>query len=309
MSFEHFLYRAKYKYGKYLNLKSPVDVTLELASVCNQRCDYCYHSNDKVPFKKGLMAEITARKILDQAAAMGVSSIKFNWRGESALNPCFEYITSHAKRLGFIDRVSNSNFNFPTDREDIFRAFCNQTKVKISLDSLDRTVMDAQRKGSNFNTILANISKFYNYRGRDNEIVIQMVKTNLNKCEDFKGEISALWPDATVSVRDCVSNRSDNSELYSDDNMNRKRVACYQAFARLIFDIDGNATCCCPDIEQKIYLGNIYSMKLKEIWDGQRLKVLQSMLKDGRAFSSDWLPCKNCSSLESYDGYKHNWKS
>jgi len=300
--------RFNYKFGRHLNLKKPVDVTLELSSFCNQQCQYCYHAENKPPFTKGLMSEQTAFAILDQAAKLGVPSIKLNWRGESHLNPNFESITKHAKKLGFIDRISNSNFNFSPSREDIFRAFCNQTTVKISFDSFNTDVFLAQRKGADVDRILENIDKFYHYRGRKNKIIIQMVRTEANKDENFEKNVKTLWPDALVSVRNVVPNRVVGGDAFSGRSLEaEERQPCYQAYARLIFDYAGNATCCCPDIKNEFNFGNINRESLLEIWNDENLLKLREMLRNRMAFNIS--PCSTCSSLESYKGYKHNWNS
>jgi len=316
MSFSKFIYRSKYKYGKYLNLKSPLDVTLELSSLCNQKCQYCYHGQDEVSFKKGVMGIETAKRILDQSKEMGVSSVKLNWRGESTINPNFYAITKHAKYLDFIDRISNSNFNFNPNKEDIFLAFKNQTKIKISFDSFDKIVFVSQRYGSDFETILKNIDTFYNkYITDENEVIIQMVRTKLNENEDLETLAKSRWPNVGISIRDCVGNRASGASNLSKD-IPKKRVPCYQAFARLIFDINGNATCCCPDVDQNFNFGNIWNNKitnrsgieLKEIWENHRLNELRCDLMDGSAFDL-YKSCSNCSSLESYENYKYSWDS
>ena len=127
-------YRFRYTNATILDLKKPVDVSLELSSFCTNTCGYCYHASPKdLPFQRGKMSKILASKIIHDAAAIGVNSLKFNYRGESTMNPHFEEITHLAKGLAskgtFIDRVTNSNFNFRNDREDIFRGLCNQSKV------------------------------------------------------------------------------------------------------------------------------------------------------------------------------------
>lgn len=206
-------YRLKYRYAPYLNLDRPVDVSLELASACNQRCGYCYHADQKkLPFTKGIMDLKTAQLIIVDAASLGVNSLKMNFRGESTLNPSFFQITKfakdHADKSTFIDRVTNSNFKFKTDREDIFNGLCNQTKVKISFDSFIPDVMEKQRAGSIHSLAVQNIDYFYNHKNRkDTKIVIQAVRTTLNKDEDIFGESkrdgrklksqSAIWSRAS----------------------------------------------------------------------------------------------------------------
>lgn len=312
---KYYLYRFKYRFSPQLKLNRPVDISLELASICNMSCNYCYHSDTKnVPFKKGMMDLLTAKLIIAEAADLGVNSLKFNYRGESTLNPAFKEITSFAKEHAvgstFIDRLTNSNFKFITNRDDIFEGLCNQTKVKVSLDSMIPGVLEKQRNGSSFELITANIDKFYNYKSRKNtELVIQAVRTKLNENEDIESEVKKRWPSVTLSIRDVVSGRVNKDikdyEIKERDFSNRQ--SCLQAHARLIFDWDGNAQVCCPDISSKLQFGNIRDQSIMEIFNSKKFIQLRESLLNKSAFKFD--PCKNCSSHESFKGYKHPWGS
>jgi len=314
MSLAYSIYRAKYRFGRYLPLRKPVDVSLELAAACNQRCGYCYWAEpDKVPFKRGMMARDTAFEIIKQCSDLGVPSLKFNWRGESTLNPHFLEITAYAKSLAsgstFIDRLTNSNFKFPSHREDIFEGLCNQTKVKVSFDSFIKDVFETQRAGARYHQALTNIDLFYHHpRRKDTELVIQAVRTARNLEEDIEGEVKKRWPSATVSIRNVVEGR--RSESISDIAVlerPKERQSCLQAHVRLIFSHDGNASPCCPSISDQLYLGNIKDSSVKEIFNSAMARELRKDLKSGVAFKLD--PCKTCSSFESYKGFRPSWNS
>lgn len=314
MDLRQFLYRFKYRYGQYLPLRAPVDISLELSSLCNMACSYCYHADKKnLPFKMRFMKFETAKKILDQAAALGVNSIKTNWRGESTMNPYFADITTYARSLArgsiFIDRVTNSNFKFDSDREDIFRGLCAQTKVKVSYDSFQKDVFEKQRTLGNHDVTTANIDRFYNYPGRDNILVIQAVRTQANKDEDLEGQAKKRWPSALISIRDVVEGRLDRdiSEMTVHEKVT-ERQSCLQAHVRLIFDWEGKPTACCPDIKNQLsQMGTIHTHSMYEIFNSTFAKQLRRDLKSGKAFESD--PCKNCSSHETYKGYRAPWNS
>lgn len=312
----YFWYRFKFRYGKHLPLKVPVDVSLELSSTCNMSCRYCYHNNPKPPFEKKLMKKETAFKIIKEAADLGVNSLKFNYRGESSLNPWFGEITAYARSLSkgstFIERISNSNFKFNNNRADIFDGFANNTKVKISFDSFKKEVFETQRAGGVHEITLKNVDTFYNWKKRienDTEIVIQAVRTKLNKDEDIYGEVKKRWPSATISIRDMVGGRIDN-DLSGLENKTRdvnERQSCLQAHVRLMFAWDGRAGVCCPDIKNELVVGDINKQSLKEIFNSQLAKKIRKDLKSGEAFKLN--PCKGCSSFESYKGFKPSWTS
>lgn len=313
-SIQYLIYRLKYRYGNILPLSVPVDVSLELSSFCTNTCGYCYHADQKkLPFQRGKMSRELAFKVIREAADMGVNSLKFNFRGESTMNPHFEEITAYAKSLArgatFIDRITNSNFNFKNDREDIFRGLCNQTKVKVSFDSFIKEVFEKQRRGSNYERTIENIDKFYQYPGRENILVIQSVRTLLNKDEDLKHEIKKRWPNALASVRDCVEGRTqrDTSEFVEKYLDQDNRQSCLQAHVRLMVHWDGKVSACCPDITGKLILGDANTEHLKDIFNSPKAEKLRTSLNNKTAFA--YSPCKSCPSFESYSGFKPAWDS
>lgn len=256
----------------------------------------------------------TAIDIIDQAAQLGVNSLKFNWKGESTLHPDFHHITRyaalHAHGGVFIDRLTNSNFKFPTDAEQIFEGLCHQTKVKVSFDSFDKTVFETQRAGGLWDLTYANLRKFHDHPKRTKtKLVIQAVRTSLNQDEDIAGRAAIEFPDAEISIRDMVAGRV-NKDVSSLEHRKRdvsQRQSCIQAHVRLIFNHEGKAFPCCPDIEEKLCLGDIRKNSLYEIFNSSQAISLRKSLKDKSAFESD--PCLNCSSFETYAGFKPSWES
>lgn len=250
-----------------------------------------------------------ALKILRQSAEVGVSSVKLNYRGESTLHPKFYQVAYYAKALGFIDRLTNSNFKFQTNREDIFEGLCYQSKVKVSFDSFRKDIFEKQRAGGIFELALANVDKFYSHPNRKNtELVVQAVRTKLNADEDLEGFVRSRWPEATASIRDVVAGRLERDiGEYQNRERSTERQSCTQAHVRLIFDTEGNAQACCPDIGSKIKLGSINEMTVKQIFNSPAAKQLRKDLKTNKAFDRE--PCKSCSSYESYKGFKPVWNS
>lgn len=319
MNLRHFWYRFRFRYGQHLPLRSPVDVSLELASTCNQWCTYCYFADpDNLPFQRGFMKTATAEEILFQAAELRVPAVKFNWKGESTLHPDFRKITGYARALSyhypgaFIDRLSNSNFKFATSREDIFEGLCHQTKVKVSFDSFDKKVFETQRAGGNWDLTYANLKKFHDHPLRKEtgtKLVIQAVRTTLNADEDIAGRAAIEFPDAEISIRDMVAGRveKDVSALEHRARDLSGRQSCLQAHVRVIFNHDGLAAPCCPSIREDLIIGDIRKNSLYEIFNSAQAKALRKSLKDKSAFKLD--PCRTCSSHESYANFKPSWNS
>lgn len=289
----------------------------------------CYHAEkdkEKLPFVKGFMPLWIAKRILSQAADLEVPAIKLNWKGESTLNPHFaeicEFARSLAKGSTFQERITNSNFKFPTERIDIFQGLMCQTKVKVSMDSFDPEVFEKQRAGGIHALTVANIDFLHNlieanledyadkYEGhKPPELVIQAVRTKLNECEDIGGRVRLRWPLATVSIRDMVGGRinRDLGDLEAKSRDPSQRQSCLQAHVRLIFNWQGKAFPCCPDIGEKLCLGDITQERIETIFNGESARILRDMLKSKNAFLNE--PCRGCSSFETFKGYKPAWNS
>ena len=314
----YYAYRYNYTQAVNLNHTTPIDVSLELSSVCNMSCTYCYHSDQaSLPFEKGLMDKQLAFKIIMQAADAGVNSIKFNHRGEPTMNPHYFEITELAKDLArgsvFIDRLTNSNFKIhPTRREDVFKGLSHMTKVKVSYDSFLKNVFEKQRAGGNHDLTSQNIDLFYNHSSRiksETRLVIQSVRTLLNKDEDIAGEVKKRWPDAEVSIRDMVAGRVEK-DLSSMENKVRDqsdRQSCVQAHARMVVHWDGRVAPCCPAIKNNLFIGNLNTQTLLSVFNSIEAKGLRRSLKSKAAFETE--PCKSCSSYESFRGYQAPWES
>jgi radical SAM protein with 4Fe4S-binding SPASM domain len=242
--------------------------------------------------------------------------MKFNWRGESTIHPDYAKIIDHANRIAtgssLIDRIANTNFILPSDpskKLEILRAMSGLTRVKVSFDSLDWRVYSAQR-GDGWSDVYRNITLFYEQflNPKKTQLVIQAVKTKLNEHEDFN-EMLKLWPKATLSIRDCVSGRKDESysDIADDKRTGKERIPCKQAFARLIVHHSGDVSPCCVDISSKKIIGNVYNESISKIWNSWRATWFRETVANGMAFDSE--PCKSCSSLESYAGNKTRWGS
>jgi radical SAM protein with 4Fe4S-binding SPASM domain len=315
-NFRQLAYRANYIAAPLLNHKIPIDVSLELSSICNMSCSYCYHNAKQVPFTKGLMDKQLAFSLIAECAELGVNSIKFNYRGEATLNPDYAEITELAKDLArgstFIDRLTNSNFKFYHRKEEIFKGLSHLTKVKVSYDSFRKDVFENQRTGGDHALTTANLDAFYNHPLRiksETKLVIQAVRTLANKDEDILGESRRRWPDAEVSIRDMVTGRIDKdlSKLENKTRDLKNRQTCIQAHARLIVHHDGRVSPCCPSIKNNLLIGDTADQSLKAIFNSKAALDLRKALKDKTAFLTD--PCRTCPSFESFKGYKASWKS
>lgn len=114
-------YREAWKNAYISDPPIPLNIDIELASVCNLSCPMCFYgeaewnaemskpATDGKP-KKRLMPTEMALSVIDQAAEIGVPALKFNWRGESTMHPDYSEILEYARSWAVMQKlVRNSN--------------------------------------------------------------------------------------------------------------------------------------------------------------------------------------------------------
>ena len=161
-SFKNKLYGNQFKEKQF----SPLCFDLEVASVCDLACGFCYRQYISTPDK--IMKKELAFKLIDQASKLGVPSMKFNWRGEPLLNPKLPQIIDYAKKKGILETIINTNatkLDAKTSEEII------KSGLDIMIYSFDggtKETYEKMRPGrfgkNNFDDIYKNILNFSKIR-------------------------------------------------------------------------------------------------------------------------------------------------
>ena len=248
-----------------------------------------------------------ASRILQEGASMGVSSVKFNWRGEPLLHSYITQLVKEAKDLGFVDTMVNTNGN--VSRETIKKLCARGIDTLIfSLDSIEPTIYPAIRRGGKLMWVISNIITAASSKqkiGYPKRVVVQAREQYLNETELRTGKFQKFWSIFDVIVRVGYAMRRTGNFMTSKNRMTIGRKNCYMPNRRILIDWKGDIYPCCCDWKGFRTLGNIEHTSLKEAWDS--LKPLRKALKKGTAFTDE--PCKNCFSRESYKWEKSVKKS
>ena len=148
------------------NNKSPLCFDLEVASVCDLACGFCYRQYVSTPDK--IMKKDLAFKLIDQAAELNVPSMKFNWRGEPLLNPKLPAIIDYAKKRGILETIINTN---ATKLDEKMSKEIINSGLDIMIYSFDggtKEIYEKMRPGrfgkNSFDDIYKNIKNFSKIR-------------------------------------------------------------------------------------------------------------------------------------------------
>ncbi len=288
-------YRKKWKEQPKISLKKklhgkkfktnklrPLCFDLEVASICDLACSFCYRQHVATPDK--IMSKELAFKLIDQAAKLRIPSMKFNWRGEPLLNPKFPEIVNYAKKKGIIETLINTN---ATKLDEKMSEQIIKSGLDIMIYSFDggtKKIYEKMRPGrfnkNNFDNIYKNISNFSKLKKKLNcffpRTKIQMILTDETRKEQkeyfelFKNivdEVSVkqyterggnlndvdkkFYGKLLKNNNDLIKEFGSEAAIMKDSKENiyisTQRIPCEQPFQRMLSTYDGKVGMCCYD--------------------------------------------------------------
>ena len=256
----------------------PLSVDIEVASICDLACPFCYRQSVATPDKT--MDPDLYYDLVDQCASMSVPSLKLNWRGEPLLHPKLPEFIDYAKSKGILEVIINTNAT-GLDRakgKELIKAGLDL--MIYSFDGASKETYDGMRPGrfksNSFDVVFNNIREFSNTREAMNAIFprtkIQMIITNKTFTEQDKffdlfedcvddvsvkayterggnigdlseGEIKNIKERLNISSLDVPFWRDYAGKLF----VSNRRLPCEQPFQRLMVTYDGRVSMCCYD--------------------------------------------------------------
>ena len=328
---EYINYRKKWKQQPFNSIKekifgkkfkdensNPLCFDLEVASICDLACAFCYRQYVSTPDK--IMKRDLAFRLIDQASSMKVPSMKFNWRGEPLLNPKLPEIIDYAKQKGILETIINTNAT-KLDKKMSEKIIKSGLDIMIySFDGGTKKIYEKMRPGrfskNNFDDIYNNILNFSKIRKKLNSSFprtkIQMILTDETRKE--KDEYFKLFKDIVdeVSVKqyterggnladldkkfenqikdkknDLIKKFGREAVLMKDSKNNifisNERLPCEQPFQRLLTTYDGKVGMCCYDWGATHTLGYLDKVGY-ENGDKEYVKVKQKSEKKIKGF-------------------------
>jgi MoaA/NifB/PqqE/SkfB family radical SAM enzyme len=294
----------------------PLCVDLESAAICDLACPFCYRQWVATPDK--IMDEQMAMRLIDQAAEMGVPSIKFNWRGEPLLNPALPRLIAHAKRRGILDTMINTNATGLDEKKARELIEAGLDHIIYSFDGGSAKSYNRMRPGrfeeNSFESVYANIqglSKVREEMGSPFPFTkIQMILTDETFPEqdeffrlfsDFVDDVSVKayterggkLADVDEETRRHVEAALKGKKL--DDHTPYWRAAdgslmiavdrlpCEQPYQRLLVAHDGRVSMCCYDWGVEHPVGYADERAIRE-GDSEYEKIVEKATTSAKGF-------------------------
>ena len=259
---------------------APLCIDIETAAICDLACPFCYRESLATPDK--IINEKLFKKIVDEAAEMGVPSMKFNYRGEPLMHPKLHEMIYYAKKKGVIETIINTNATHLTEETSKRLIDSGLDFMIYSFDGGTKETYERMRPGrfkkNKFEDVYENIVGFSNTREKINakfpRTKIQMILTHeayseqgsfynlFHNCVDEVtvtqysergGNIEDLsQADKEKHIKLCKDFNLPNDSPYlrkSDGSMSisNSRVPCGQPYQRMFVTYDGRVAMCCED--------------------------------------------------------------
>lgn len=288
----------------------PLNVDIELASICNLACPFCFwgeadfnkEMSQKAAdgkMKKRFMPFDIAQAIIVEAGMLGVPALKFNWRGESTMHPGYSELLKMARELRdakigrgvFFDLLVNTNANC---KDEAIPGLMAATKVMVSLDSMVPETYKKMRVNGNLERAKEVIRELLR-RGHPN-VWVRRVITKDNAHEKFARDVRNLFGAYVhVSEHACFDRNADEHHQLNDPKF--ERTYCGYPSQRIMIASDGTAFPCCVDYDGTMPMGKFPDQSIAEIWRGQPFQFLRDQLRANITVSKT---CANCTSWMAY---------
>ena len=284
-----------YIYPRFQKLpKFPDHIDIELSSACNMRCPMCFTTTDefKTNVKTAVMSFDLFKKIVDEAVAHNVFSIRLSWRGEPTLNPNYIEMIRYAKEKGIKEVSSLTNLLKMTPEMFEEMVDLEMDWLTISFDGMGETY-NRIRHPAKFEDAVEKIRKFSEIKKRKKSIkpvvkiqgVWPAVQEDPQAFYDvFRGIVDQV---AVNPLLDYLRNDEEGQIVF------RENFTCPILWQRFAVGADGLISLCIHDELSHHIIGDINEQSIAEIWNGPELQAARESHKNHQGMS-DYKACAEC---------------
>ena len=303
-------------------LKTPISVHIDVASLCNFRCSFCFQADTvgmkKVGLKRGFMPVALFKKIVDDLKdfPQKIKKIKIGNHGEPTLHPDLPEMIAYAKKAQvseIIELFTNGSKLEPRLNAGLVES--GLQRINVSLEGLsDERYKAVAGKKINFKSIVDGVRNLYSLKSSDLTIYVKIadhahalsdsstkifvLSTEERKYffDTFSGICDEIYIEKVVpqwaETQDKKQNELKSTGMYGQKIKQNKDV-CPFTFMYLHFNCDGTVSPCTLDWPRKVVVGNAKHQKVKDIWFSKRMRQLQIAMLLGKRGEINF--CNNCS--------------
>lgn len=290
----------------------PRAIQLQTINACQAACRMCPYPLFKGVFARGRMDDELFDKVLEEVAAHEECTTLIPMlQNEPFLDKhIFDKVRRIKQRTGGrveVELVTNGAFLTEENVERIRESGLDV--LDISLDALSREVYERIRVGLDYDQVLAGVDRVINAGLPNTSIFVRLIrlKDNAHEADSF----ARHWRDRGVPVfMYTANNRTGAVEQFDaelrvpdEDVPMMQRLGrrafrtwmghCPIPFASTNILNNGDVLLCVHDWARKEILGNVREATIAEIWNGERMRELRSLISQRRYAESP--ACEQCS--------------
>jgi len=316
-------------------LETPLSAHIDVCSVCNFKCSFCFQADNKAMkkanLKRGMMPLELFKKIVDDLKEFPepVKKVKIGNHGEPTLHPDLAEMIAYVKQAGVADVVELFTNGSKLEPElNSAMAEAGLDRINISLEGLSsERYQQVAGVPVDMDEMIGYITHLYQVRGdckiyikiADQTSALDQDDTRLfilsqeerdyfydtfgNICDEIYIEkVVPQWAETQLEKQ----NKVDDTGMYGQKIKHYKEI-CPFTFMYLHFNWDGSTSPCTLDWPKKVNIGNMKKERAQEVWNGESLRQLRIAMLRGERDKIDF--CNHCSAPmvcvdEDFDPYK-----
>jgi radical SAM protein with 4Fe4S-binding SPASM domain len=288
----HLVDRVKFRIFPKLGIVAgfPSHLDIESASACQMRCPMCYttYMDDSL---KGVMKWDLYTKIVDEAAKLGVYSIKLSWRGEPLLNKKIVDMVRYAKAKGIKEVAFLSNAEFLTREMAESLVDSGLDWLSVSADGVGE-IYNEIRRPAIFEETLERVAYMKKYRdGKGLTRPLLRVQSIMSAVENNPDVYRKSWE----GIVDRINVIADEVREFERNDLQFDRYfMCAKPWQRMSIAYDGRVHQCISDYGAKNVVGDVNVESLYEVWHGERNSKVREAFRRHRYLEENE-PCNICS--------------
>jgi radical SAM protein with 4Fe4S-binding SPASM domain len=302
-------------------LDTPFSAHIDVCSVCNFKCSFCFQADNKAMkeagLKRGMMPVALFKKIVDDLREFPhqFKKVKIGNHGEPTLHPNLPEMIAYVKQSGvaeIVELFTNGSKLSPELNRAMVAAGLD--RINISLEGLtDERYMQVAGAKVDMAGMTAHIADLFSNRAQlriyvkiadqtspldpaDGRTFVlsqeerdRFYDTFGNICDEIYIEkVVPQWAETQLDKQ----NRVEETGMYGQ-RIKRYKDICPFVFMYLHFNWDGSTSPCTLDWPKKVNIGNVDRMSARDIWEGAALRDLRIAMSRGQRDQINF--CNHCS--------------
>jgi len=284
----------RYKWENYPKLyyveRIPIHLDIELTTRCNLKCGMCPRYNNNIPIMD--MPLEMVKRIIDELAEKGGSSIKFVYLGEPFLYPYLFEVITYAKKKGIIDTMIATNGNLLNKQNTIKIIKSGLDFIIFSIDSCNPEIYKQIRINGKLDkvieglTFLNQMKEFYNLNKP--KIQIQVIPMDLNREEIESGEYERYFESyGNIEITPYCQDYNITKPIGETPNF-----FCNSPYRRMTIRADGIIQICCGERKDEKIIGDIHKDTIEDVWLSDKFNNVRKLMKERKSHLIE--ACRTC---------------